>query len=714
MGIRYPEKLRKMCREILRASQGESASTQGARITLAALYANGVKHMVVSPGSRNAPLVYAADMLEQVSGKFSHKFQSVVRLDERSAGFFALGLSRGEGDNARHAPSSILLANGVDSTGKEYFSSESSMLLSDQTDSIAVSDSLLREKQVKLLNTLSGLEESANLPVAVAVTSGTAVANLHPAVLEAAHQQIPLILLTADRPGYLRGSGANQTTLQNGIFAQGVKACIDVEVSEIDKEELFALVFQAVAYAENKLPAPNDLFNREITAEELGELKIGGKGYQITFPQEAIAKKSGPVQINLCFEPALNPSRLPQNENSHRAERILTQAAEYLEHRNRQNEFTESKAITKSTGIKTDKITPELLAEAVFIAGDQAYLPAVLWAQAANIPIIAEASANLGKEVKGYAGAGIILEKVVPKIVLFTGHPTLSRSLTTLLSRKDIPIYQIDPFAPDFTLSPSCSRLDWEEYRNCLEAYMAAANTNIPGNTAIKVPGKIAELLQEKSAALSGIIREDLIAYPKLDTFKVMEIVCAQLEENHHSLKANLLVGASNSIRALDLLRPEKTPINILANRGLAGIDGTISTAGGLALATGSPWRVLLGDLTFLHDLNGLLYGAYERIPDLHIIVCNDRGGQIFSTLEYGRPEYQAVFPRFFQTPQISNIAALVQGMGHSYEKITTGQELINSLNTPWQGIKVSEIQADPQDFRLRLERITQKYRGKY
>ncbi|MGM0386750.1 MAG: thiamine pyrophosphate-binding protein, partial [Actinomycetota bacterium] len=139
------------------------SSTAVARALVTQLVAAGVRDAVLSPGSRSAPLAYALAAAERAGWLTVH-----VRVDERSAGFFGLGLARAAA--------------------------------------------------------LGGEPRS----VAVATTSGTAVANLHPAVLEASHSGLPLVVVSADRPHEVRGTGANQTTDQWGIFASAVRATLDV------------------------------------------------------------------------------------------------------------------------------------------------------------------------------------------------------------------------------------------------------------------------------------------------------------------------------------------------------------------------------------------------------------------------------------------------------------------------------------------------------
>ena len=144
-------------------------------------------------------------------------------------------------------------------------------------------------------------------------------------------------------------------------------------------------------------------------------------------------------------------------------------------------------------------------------------------------------------------------------------------------------------------------------------------------------------------------------------------------------------------MRDLDLVGAwDGTPPVVLANRGLAGIDGTVSTAIGVALAARGAGRgvvrALLGDLTFLHDVGGLLRGPLEPEPDLQLVVANDDGGSIFATLEHGAPEHAAVFERVFGTPHGADLAALCAGYGVRHVLVRDAEELAVALATPGPG----------------------------
>ena len=161
------------------------------------------------------------------------------------------------------------------------------------------------------------------------------------------------------------------------------------------------------------------------------------------------------------------------------------------------------------------------------------------------------------------------------------------------------------------------------------------------------------------------------------------------------------MLGASNTIRAFDLAARGGRGIRYCANRGLSGIDGNISTALGLAAGTGRAVRLIAGDLTCLHDLTGLLTGELEKQPVVQVMVLNDRGGNIFATLEHGEQRYREVFPRYFLTPQRFDFSALATGLGWDYRCAQDAEELKKILrDSPRR--EIVEINAYLPDLRSR------------
>jgi 2-succinyl-5-enolpyruvyl-6-hydroxy-3-cyclohexene-1-carboxylate synthase len=164
---------------------------------------------------------------------------------------------------------------------------------------------------------------------------------------------------------------------------------------------------------------------------------------------------------------------------------------------------------------------------------------------------------------------------------------------------------------------------------------------------------------------------------------------------------AQLFVGSSNPVRDLDLgMAPRSARLSVVANRGLAGIDGCLSTAIGLALTTGAPSYAWVGDLTFLHDCNALAIGPDEPRPDLTILVTNDGGGGIFRTLEHGAPERSADFGRIFGTPTGTDLGALCRAHGIRHVLAETREAVAEALSASPVGITVIEVPVDPASHR--------------
>ena len=147
------------------------------------------------------------------------------------------------------------------------------------------------------------------------------------------------------------------------------------------------------------------------------------------------------------------------------------------------------------------------------------------------------------------------------------------------------------------------------------------------------------------------------------------------------------------------------------ANRGLSGIDGTVSTAIGIGLGCGWPVRALVGDLAFLHDIGALVLGPQEERPDLTVVVVNDEGGGIFSLLEPGAEaerdaESAARFERLFGTPQEVGLAEVCAGLGVPHAISSSAAGLRERLAAPIRGLSVLEIRVDREDLRPLHEAI--------
>jgi 2-succinyl-5-enolpyruvyl-6-hydroxy-3-cyclohexene-1-carboxylate synthase len=170
---------------------------------------------------------------------------------------------------------------------------------------------------------------------------------------------------------------------------------------------------------------------------------------------------------------------------------------------------------------------------------------------------------------------------------------------------------------------------------------------------------------------------------------------------------AMLLLGSSNPVRDVSLAARPRAGLTVLANRGVAGIDGTVSTSAGAALAHASaaggraaPGYALIGDLTVLHDLTGLVLGPDEPRPDLTLVVLNDTGGGIFSLLEQGAPEHAASFERVFGTPHRVRLDAVCAGLGVAYRRVDDLSALPGALGGAGDGVRLVEVPASREGLR--------------
>lgn len=572
----------------------ENPATLLARAVVASLVEAGVKRVVISPGSRNAPLTYALADAAQAG-----YLQLRVVVDERSAAFVALGASRSD-----------------------------------------------------------WLYEGLARPAVAVMTSGSAVANAHPAVVEADAAGVPLIILSADRPHTLVNTGASQTTVQTGIFGAATRYQADLG----DTSEMGAVANQV----------------RRAVAAASGRLSLD----------------PGPVHLNVRLAPPLAPAapwQVPHLEPKTHWLRARKPLEEQL------NGVTVSQVGCR-LGLDPAR-------RGVIVVGDNddaelAHYAAAL-AHAWGWPLLAEPTSLVRTNANAVAaysallaggdgsvggdgsasGDGAQLSQEIEQL-LVVGHPTLTRPISALLAREDI--YQV----------VLTNRARWSDvsgqaaYVTTLE--QALSSLNIPGGGAGAEAGADADAGGDASASAAAgagagvgkdapsplwLQRWLQAGQQQLNATSVTKAAQMALTtwqatsqyESHSQSTAihsdglessvTLMAASSMTIRYLDAGLPagkqlKKMPGPVVANRGLAGIDGTISTAVGLAWASGQPVRVIIGDLAAAHDLTGLVKAVTETEVDLQVIVLDDHGGKIFSGLEYGASELSNYFLRFFTTAQ--------------------------------------------------------------
>ena len=476
-----------------------------------------------------------------------------------------------------------------------------------------------------------GMARSSRRPVPVITTSGTAVANLHPAVLEASHAGIPLVVLSADRPAGLRKTMANQTTDQVKLFGDAVRSFADVPPAF------------AGATEGRQVPSWRSLVVRSL-ATAAGDA----------------AEAPGPVHLNLQFGEPLTPD----------ADDGWTSAVD-----GRPEGAPWTSVSPDAAGGEDDVLGSGL--RTVLVAGDDAGTSARVLAEQANWPILAEPTSGARTGANGIRTYRLLLadDALAGQIqrVVVCGHPTLSRPVTSLISRGDLEIVAV----PGAT-----GRTD--------PGHRVSAVIRRPAVEAPDDPGWL-DLWRERDAAVSAQLDELLEKQDELTPHQVAACVGAALPAD-----GLLYVGSSNPVRDLDLMMPRHEVGGrrlTIANRGLAGIDGTVSSAVGAALARGRTSRAfaLVGDVTFLHDINGLVIGPGEARPDLTIVVVNDDGGSIFASLEQGSPSYAASFDKLFGTPHGVDLAALCNATRTSHRRVTSVDELETALSTPSGGIEVLE-----------------------
>lgn len=582
-----------------------SPATHAAAALLGELVAQGVRHVVVSPGSRSQALALAAAHLERTDVRVH------VRIDERVAGFTALGIGR-----------------------------------------------------------------ESRMPAVVICTSGTAVANLLPAVLEAHHSGVPLILLTADRPPELRGVGANQTTRQPGMFSPNARLEAD-------------------------LPVPED-----IDPDGTGEQTLMFRRVAVDAVTAALGagtRSPGPVHLNMplreplagalpaWFAPdAAQPAEAPvEPEDDAEAPRFgaLYQGGGGI---GESDVPVECEAPTRlEHGPRT-----------VVVAGADAGADAEQLAHEGGWPLIAEivSGARFGRQiVHGYRELlrepelGGRIERVV-----VLGHPTLSREVAALLSRDDVEVFAVRGPGEPLNLNGVTTAVDritvaaGAPDRTWLGEWMRASQA---ASVDLSPPAPDADALASAvpTERLGAISAELGVIRAPLDRETLVDAVWRATWPHDR-----LVFGSSRLVRVADrVLGGKKVPVH--ANRGLAGIDGTVATGMGIALASqagGKPGvtRVLLGDLTLLHDVGALLLSSAEAEPRIQVVVGNDGGGTIFDGLEVAQIAGDDAMRRVLYTPQEVRLEQLALAYGWEYHRITTRSALDQALTSPVGGRQLIEV----------------------
>lgn len=525
-------------------------ATALSRVLVDELARGGVTDAVLSPGSRSAPLALALAQERRV--------RLHVRIDERCAGFLAVGLAQ-----------------------------------------------------------ISGR------PVPVLCTSGSAAANLHPAVLEAAHSHLPLVVLTADRPPELRGTGANQATDQLKLYGEAARFF--------------------------EVGAPEE--------------RPGMVRYWRSLAARALAAAvEGPVHLNFALrEPLVGDDR--------------DDWVEPLAGRADGQPWTS--VIKPAPAAHPLDDAPECGVVVVgHGAGPAAAAAALLLAEGHGWPVLSEPTGNArrgGNVITTYplllADPAFVAEHR-PELAVTIGKPGLSRSLLAYLGTTARHVI-VD------------AHRDWADpTRSADEAWPAVPPPPAGRRLTAWLAGwRSADAVARR--AIDSVLDTAPVSEPRL----ARDLVAALPDG------ALLLAGSSRPVRDLEAYSAPRDGLLVVGNRGLSGIDGLVSTAVGAALAHGGPAYALLGDLALLHDQGGLVLGPDELRPDLAIVVVNNDGGGIFSTLEQAD---EPAFERVFGTPHGVDLGHLAAATATPYTAVSDLADLAVALKG--QGIRIIEVRTLRED----------------
>ncbi len=509
-------------------------STTLARSTVRQLIEHGVCDFVLSPGSRSAPLSIALFEAEQAG-----LINLFVRIDERGAAFFALGLSKAS-DNY----------------------------------------------------------------VAVICTSGTAAANFHPAALESYHSANKLLVITADRPAYLRRTGASQTTLQVGLLAP-IKSLDVVDIIDISK-----------------------------------------------------VLSQGPIHLNMQFdEPLLSEDRTDW----------LAGLTPHVQPIQQILPIESAKVFTfKSRGV-------------LIVGHDRAGIAPdriIQFAQQLGWPLVAEDPLSFPVAISHAAlflSDDKIRNSLKPEQIIVVGRAALSRSIGVLI-KECVEIIVIDPRVVS---------IDTE--RRAMQVF-----SDLP-DVSVDIDSSWVPLWDHLSELAEGALQLDWSEQ------SAIRAVTAHIPNS-----AALFVGSSRPVRDIEAFAQPRTGVTTFANRGLAGIDGNISTAFGIAEKFERTFA-LLGDLTFLHDISALVNPSSANLT---IFIIDNNGGGIFNTLPQAGVEG---FEKIFGTAHNLDIEKTIHGFGLSVQKVKSESDLLHSINHEMHGLNFVVVEVPPRTLNAeRLKEVTQ------
>ena len=537
----------------------------------------GVRHAVVSPGSRSTPIALEIANRQEIEMHIFH--------DERSAAFAALGIAKASG-----------------------------------------------------------------IPAILVCSSGTAAVEFHPAVVEAHHSEVPILICTADRPAELQGVGAPQTIDQQNLYGVSVRKFVNAEVADESESHTWRKIA------------------RDLFATSLGKLR-------------------GPVHLNLRFrEPLMGvaTSLPPRNERSAMiADKVDLPSARSL------------RELKKALNFKNG----------VIIAGPENYqVESVLHlAQTLSWPVLADPRSGARVPSKFVVAAADsilrdedIAKKLQPQVVLRFGTLPASKVVNSWLASsgaKQIVITTTPTLADPDQL---CAlHIVGEIDEMCAE--LVSDRTNEQNK---RDDFSWLDLWGSAESSAQKSINAALADEPGLSEPGVARALYGLLPE-----ASNLVVSSSMPIRDVEWFAAPRTGLRVHANRGANGIDGVVSTAVGIALATRQPTTLLIGDIALLHDVNGLI-GLVSREIDLRIVVIDNNGGGIFSFLPQAQTLELTKFEKIFGTPHGVNLKMVAQAHQINTHEVANMSDFAEVLSQrgPW----LARVVTDRQENVKVHERINQ------
>ncbi len=512
--------------------------------------------------------------------------------------------------------------------------------------------------------TALGLAKASRRPVAVLCTSGTAAANFHPAVIEADESAVPLLVLTCDRPPEMRGTGANQAIDQIKLYGAAVRWAFEVGVPE---------------------PRPGAAAYWRSLACQAWALSDG----------TAAASLPGPVHLNLAFREPLVPDGSPDGGSG------AVELADPSDGRPDGAPWTNFGNPGRPTG---DALELPWTERGVVVCGDGNHDAAALveLAEWAGWPLLAEPSSGARSGPNALSAYQYLLAdpgfmaRHRPDVIVSAGRPGLSRAQTALLSGNPpggAARGGTDAGATRHVVVAQGPGRWADPQRAATDVAPAIRLTGTSGRPS--GGGWLRDWTAADGAARRAVDAvldaEDGVTEPR-----IARDLAAALPEG-----ALLWAGSSMPIRDLDSHMAPRDDIRVLASRGASGIDGTTSAAIGAALAHRGPSYALIGDLAFLHDVSGLALGPREPRPDLCLVVVNNDGGGIFSTLEQAAFDG---FERLFGTPHRAALHHLAAAFGVPYQLLEHPDDLVKALQG--SGLRIVEVRTDRTagaDLRTRL-----------